>query len=676
MNIDFNNIKCKLCNRELKNRRALGNHLVRSHKPYNVQQYVLEFFYDNKVPKCACGCGNEVKWHKNLYKYNDYLTGHNESIFGTGEYKETKETKEKRIKNIRKAYEEKGKVISEKISSSVKEAFNNEEKKKVFSELSKDRWKDKDYKERLSKSHKDSWQKNYEERYNKVFTEEFRKKISNANKNRENKAKSDLEVKAFNEIKKSFPDAICDYWIELEEKNKCFDVFIPSLNLLVELDGKYWHGRDRKENFTKDQIVSMTNDLIKNRVASLGYNICRIVLEDNNFNVSFNRKEDLYNISYYVKDSDRSQNKDGMFKFSSNKDILLSRDHVIKLNLKDRHWVENNLIKPVSKYFQEYTKSYGWFYPEVENNLSEVIAKLRKRKIISDKISSSGQTGNSYLKSNFKSFWNVKNGPVDSWNKINAMEKVVKYRLGINNSKTYNYTLSCGSQVDTNETFDINPHNIVRGFIVQRKGVSWFKPVVAYEIYKSLLKDIETPVVWDPSMGFGARMLGFCSAYEKGVYFGTDPAKETYEDLYRLKENIKKTNCFEGLLEIKNLGSEIVDLPKSVGDLVFTSPPYFNTEKYFNEDGQCWKDYPQLDSWKENYLRKTFENSYSFLKKDSSMCINISEKYENDIIEVAESVGFVLEKTWYLDLKIDHFKRKKNITSNKEPILIFRKKVI
>ena len=70
MNIDFNNIKCKLCGRELKNRRALGNHLARSHKPYNVQQYVLEFFYDNKVPKCACGCGNEVKWHKTLYKYN------------------------------------------------------------------------------------------------------------------------------------------------------------------------------------------------------------------------------------------------------------------------------------------------------------------------------------------------------------------------------------------------------------------------------------------------------------------------------------------------------------------------------------------------------------------------------------------------------------------------------
>ena len=67
------------------------------------------------------------------------MTGHNESIFSKGLYKETVETKQKRLNSIRKAYQEKGKSISKKISKSVKEAFECEEKRSRFSELSTNR---------------------------------------------------------------------------------------------------------------------------------------------------------------------------------------------------------------------------------------------------------------------------------------------------------------------------------------------------------------------------------------------------------------------------------------------------------------------------------------------------------------------------------------------------------
>ena len=37
----------------------------------------MEFYLDNKIPLCKCGCENKVNWHKILYKFNDYISGHN-----------------------------------------------------------------------------------------------------------------------------------------------------------------------------------------------------------------------------------------------------------------------------------------------------------------------------------------------------------------------------------------------------------------------------------------------------------------------------------------------------------------------------------------------------------------------------------------------------------------------
>ena len=34
-------------------------------------------------------------------------------------------------------------------------------------------------------------------------------------------------------------------------------------------------------------------------------------------------------------------------------------------------------------------------------------------------------------------------------------------------------------------------------------------------------------------------------------------------------------------------------------DLIFTSPPYFNTEKYSEDDTQSWVRYKKIDDWNE-----------------------------------------------------------------------------
>ncbi len=668
----FENVTCKICDQGIKNRRSLGNHLNRSHG-IDIKQYYLKYYLNDCIPLCQCGCGKEVNWHKTLYKFNDYITGHNESGFKTGNYIETNETKEKRINSIKSIYSERKEEIVNKISNSLKQTFSDPEQKERMSRIQKERWGSEEFKERLSKSQKKAWEDNYQERYEKVFTEEFRKKISLSNMERNTKRKSELESVVFEQIKKIYPDVVEDYWINDEIYNaKCYDMYVPSLNLLIELDGVYWHGLDREKNFTKDQIHNMTNDIYKNRIARLHLkNLSRIIL-DNDVNIQ--SIDDLEKIIYY-KQVDGKIIYNNSFKFEKNDKVMLDRDYVIGLNLKSKEYVEKELLPVLVKYFYEYVKEYGWFFENNHEDIIEVINKIKNIEIDYDSkdIKNGSILGNSFLKDFFKSYWNVEDGPVKNWNNINSLTNVIKYRLGINNSKDYVYKLKDGTNITCQETFDISPKNIIRGFIVQKMAVSWFKPVNAYEIYKRLLKDNPFPIVWDPSMGFGARLLGFISAYNQGVYFGTDPAIETFRDLQNLKYLIEEKDLKHEIY-IENTGSEKVELPSDIGDLVFTSPPYFNTEKYFNESGQCWLDYPDLLLWKEKYLSVTFNNAFKFLKDDGKLAINISEKYKNDIIDIATQQNFKLVDQYSLILNKDHFSKKRGNTEiKKEPILIFEK---
>lgn len=673
MNIDFNNHECMICGKVVKNKKALGMHLSSMHKEYTLQKYVLEKCYNNIVPKCKCGCDEEVNWHKSFFRYNEYKNGHNDSVFKKKEYKETEETKNKRIESIRNSYREKGKEIKEKISKKLVETYSDEKIKDRISKKSLLMWSDVNFRKKVSESQKKSWLMNYEQRCKSIFTKEFRDNLSLLNMKRNKVKKSKKEVIVYKKIKECFIDAKSDYWLKVEDKFKCFDVYIPSLNLLIELDGKYWHGLNRESNFTLEQLNNMKNDLIKNRVTNLGYDLIRINIDDLQDASIFNKVEDLYNLSYFIKS--KNLNKMGAFKFKDNMQPLYTRDWLIKQNLKDKKWVETKLLKAVVEYFSEYVKNYGWFYPENSLCIDDVIDLIKDIKFNETNIEfnlKDNKKVNDYLKSIFKSFWNVDGGPVESFKDYNLLYNVVKYRMGINNSKIYSYKVE-GQEINTNETFDITPHNIIRGFIVQKHCVSWFKPVTAAEIYKFFLKEKENPIIWDPSMGFGARMLGFCSVYNNGVYYGTDPSSQTYNDLEILKKEIELSKNFKGNINIFKMGSEYFNSIKDKGDLVFTSPPYFDTEKYFDENGQCWKDYSDINEWKEKYLYVTFVNAFNFLKNDGIMCINISQKYKEIFIEIAEKAKFKLVNIYNLNLKTDHFKKKKQIKTNNELILIFNK---
>jgi hypothetical protein len=339
---------------------------------------------------------------------------------------------------------------------------------------------------------------------------------------------------------------------------------------------------------------------------------------------------------------------------------------------------ENNekMMELMTEFLNIYVSLVGWFYPRFESDEDSHIALMKSVENIKKnrEILNMSNEGSTWLKNNIHSFWDVDIGPQRMFFNEKTLRAVLAYRFGLNNSKPYKYTLSNGETVYCNEVFDITFKNIRTGFLVQRNKVSWFKPSWAAYIYNKY-SGSEAPVIWDPSIGFSARLLAFCSLYNKGTYIGTDPAIKMCEDARVVSKQIKSLGLSKVDVSINQMGSELDNIPfeNDSLDLVFTSPPYFKIEKYYDEPGQCWKDYPTIESWVEKYLTKTFSNAYNGLKKNKHMVINITPKLKSHIIDSAVSVGFKYVSNEVIKLGRDHFDRDGDRPGRNELFLVFQK---
>ena len=196
--------------------------------------------------------------------------------------------------------------------------------------------------------------------------------------------------------------------------------------------------------------------------------------------------------------------------------------------------------------------------------------------------------------------------------------------------------------------------------------VSNFRPTTACAIYNLFASK---GTVLDMSSGFGGRLLGFIIS-NADSYIGLEPSVKTYEGLL----NIKKDYGMNKNISLFNVGSEDYLPEKESLDFCFTSPPYYNTEKYSEEPTQSCIKYPTKDLWINDFLKKTFQNCYYGLKPNKYMAINIAnvksfKNLEEKTVQVAQKVGFKLENTYYYLLSSLSHKTK----FKSEPIFIFKK---
>lgn len=345
----------------------------------------------------------------------------------------------------------------------------------------------------------------------------------------------------------------------------------------------------------------------------------------------------------------------------ADEDVIVTRDDLLRTpeNVRDRE-----VAPALFCLLREHVARWGWFYPATSTEpLADVLASIRAQRPPVDRLTQRRNAGMDYLKSRFFSYWDVDGGPVRAFESDTRLRYAIQYRLGLSKSKPYRYTLRDGSTVQTRETFDITLGEIRRGFVVQRSAVSFFRPTVAASIWYAGLHGQKTPTVWDPSGGFGGRLLGFAAMFPEGLYYANEPAKRIRDDLTRLAEDTP--NC----AFIEPEGSEKARFGKHTLDMVFTSPPYFDLEKYYDEPGQCWKDYPTLDLWTEKYLLPTLETARHALRPSAPCVLNVDEASRDVVTRTAERAGLRLEREFTLVVGRDVLNHRPTRT---EPVLIFR----
>ena len=241
-----------------------------------------------------------------------------------------------------------------------------------------------------------------------------------------------------------------------------------------------------------------------------------------------------------------------------------------------------------------------------------------------------------------------------------------------------------------------------------------FPPLTArllYEKYTDHIKQDEPLNIYDPSSGWGGRILGAMASKKNIHYIGTDPNTDNYIDelgksRYEyvadfFNEHGLETNPFweepKNTYHYFQMGSEHVgndpDFQQYKGklDMVFTSPPYFDREQYSDDDEQSFKAYPMYHDWRDNFLKPTLTNAYESLRSDRYLLWNIADiktgkdtfqPLEQDSIDIIESLGGVykgkLKMMMASMIGVDQSNVKNSVkidgvVSKYEPIFIFYK---
>lgn len=250
-------------------------------------------------------------------------------------------------------------------------------------------------------------------------------------------------------------------------------------------------------------------------------------------------------------------------------------------------------------------------------------------------------------------------------NPLGVIDKSHQYNL-ISDYFQYTNRMSCGSATtpapreiwndkeklsDMNWTFwrpgvmmddDLNASAFRASFRLGTYTATQFKPSVA----KALYEKHHARNVLDTSCGWGDRLAGFYGTPCTELYVGCDPNPDVFE-VYKqqcvayerwlgseptLVEHPEYFECIGNkTVKIWNLPAEDVNwnLYADTFDFYFTSPPYFETEKYATGTtkvaNQSWARYDSFNAWKYDFFFKVTETVWKTIKVDGYMMINIIE---------------------------------------------------
>lgn len=192
--------KCPYCDREFETLECLRKHASRTHKDKTKEEFLTDFMYGGIRPKCKCGCGGytQITYDGGMH-FRDYIRGHQSRI--NNNWGHNKVAQEKSADTRRQQYKE-GTRTQWNQGLSYIEAYGKEKAYRLSQEIS----------DRLSK------------------------RIHNGRFEISSKLEKYFEDNVLGNYDVEY---IKQYYFK-EIKQYC-DFFIPSKNIVIEIDGTFWH---------------------------------------------------------------------------------------------------------------------------------------------------------------------------------------------------------------------------------------------------------------------------------------------------------------------------------------------------------------------------------------------------------------------------------------------------
>lgn len=171
--------------------------------------------------------------------------------------------------------------------------------------------------------------------------------------------------------------------------------------------------------------------------------------------------------------------------------------------------------------------------------------------------------------------------------------------------------------------------------------------------------------------GWGGRVVGFMLSDCK-EYVGYDSSVNTNNGVIEIVDRFNKyvpekqislyCECFEKSKERENYY-----------DLAFTSPPYFDVEKYDGEESS-WKKYNNFELWKNKFYLVMIEKAYRQLKQNAYLILQVGNQHYK-LGEIAKNYCDKL-KMKFVDARYSGMSKlfnAKKEDDNGEMIYVFRK---
>jgi SAM-dependent methyltransferase len=224
-----------------------------------------------------------------------------------------------------------------------------------------------------------------------------------------------------------------------------------------------------------------------------------------------------------------------------------------------------------------------------------------------------------------------------------------------------------------------NPSNLRRMLktFPYTAGVSNFRPTLARAVIERYSEAGST--VLDFSAGFGGRLVGSLTLHRS--YLGIEPCpdqvdgmRETIRALWPLRQENASARIYQGRAE-----SVLTRFPSGSVDLVFSSPPYYDWERYSDDNSQSFVRYASYVAWLAGFLTPCVEESYRVLRPKGRMVLNVSGGWRKpsreDVVRIAERSGFVLlEEVPMLLARVPYLHPRRLGAFKAELLVVFQKR--